>query len=700
MFRLAGVSLAFSLFAALLPVCAKDADNRDVDLAVRQFRGFYLSSSDGFRLKGTNEDSVQTDRAVTFARSLAESGKWTDIDYESPARSAWPPQNHLTRMTAMAAAAGGSHASEQERLLLLQALHKAFNFWILHDFQCKNWWYNEIGSPQAVGIIALLLGDQLLPSERAYASYKSLARYPIDRTGQNRVWLAGNALMRGLLMSDGSQITEASQAIWAQIQITTDEGLQPDFSFHQHGAQQQFGNYGLAFCVETARWGEILRGTRWALSPEKLGLFREYLLSGQNWVSWNGYMDISSCGRQLMPHCQRDKTQSVSLVMKKAALFDPDHSGDYLDFVSRNQGQTPNKLIGSRYFWRSEYLVHRQPTCAYTLKLSSTRVIGTEMVNQENLQGYHLADGALYLYRRGNEYEDIFPVWDWQKIPGVTCSQVRPPAFKTSSVESDFVGGLSAPNIAVGALDYHRSQERAKKAWFFQGDFVVCLGTAISGDGKNSEATTVNQCRLHGAVTLKAQGTKETLASGSRVVGNADVVEHDGWAYTFLEPARLNLFAGSASGTWKSIFNNPSASQAPSTEEIFKLWIDHGVGANGSQYAYVIGPSGTSPVGQIVSNSPDTQAVRFPDGTVAVVFWKAGTIQPFGDVRLSVDKPCVLALRDHNVYISDPTRRQPAIRIQWNNIERVIQLPSGGYAGSTIETRIPEENPAGLAAHG
>ena len=685
--RLAGVSLAFSLLITAFAASASDLKYPDLERAVGQFRAFYLGSADGFGLKGTNEDSVQTNQALNYARSLAAPGMWTDIDYESPARSAWPPQIHLSRMTAIAAAAGGSGATERERAVLLGALHKAFSFWIIHDFQCKNWWYNEIGAPQAIGVISLLLGDQLLPSEKAYASTKSLARFPIDRTGQNRVWLAGNALMRGLLMADDAQVESASLAIWEQIQVTTDEGLQPDFSFHQHGAQQQFGNYGLAFCVETARWGEILRNTRWALSPQRLALFRQYLLSGQNWVSWNGYMDISACGRQLMPHSQKDKTQSVCLVMKKAALFDPAYRHDYLDFVSRNQSHEANTLVGSRYFWRSEYLIHRQPACAYSLKLSSNRIIGTEMVNQENLLGYHLADGALYLYRRGNEYEDIFPVWDWQKVPGVTCAQVGPPAFKTSSVESDFVGGLSSASIAVGALDYRRSKEQARKAWFFQGNNVACLGSAIRGDGEDAEVTTLNQCMLQGPVSVKVHGRNEAVALGSHVLDAVDAVEHDGWLYTFLEPTRVSLFTGSAAGSWRRVFNNPSASPKVQSDNIFKLWIDHGEGATLGHYAYAIGPTESPPKVQVVANTADLQAVRFPDGTFAAVFWKAGAIAPFANARISVGSPCILAIHDHEVFASDPSRRQGSLKIDWNGTEKPVQLPSGGYAGSTIETQ-------------
>jgi len=37
-----------------------------------------------------------------------------------------------------------------------------------------------------------------------------------------------------------------------------------------------------------------------------------------------------------------------------------------------------------------------------------------EIVNSEGRKSHHLSDGANFLYLTGNEYKDIFPVWDWQ----------------------------------------------------------------------------------------------------------------------------------------------------------------------------------------------------------------------------------------------------------------------------------------------
>ena len=44
---------------------------------------------------------------------------------------------------------------------------------------------------------------------------------------------------------------------------------------------------------------------------------------------------------------------------------------------------------------------------------SPPALLNTELVNDEGKKSHHLADGFTLLYRRGDEYADIFPVWDW-----------------------------------------------------------------------------------------------------------------------------------------------------------------------------------------------------------------------------------------------------------------------------------------------
>src|SRR5579862_6453174 len=165
--------------------------------AVDQFCAFHLSR------RGGSEREPDPQQAIAFARSQKADGSWSDLTYTSAARSGWPPYDHCSRMASMAmAVAGDMDVSAGDRQRLLDGVHRAFRFWIRHDFQCTNWWYNEIGLPKLIGTCALLLGKNLTPDEYAYVTQTSLSRYGIGMTGQNKVWLAGNALMLGLLKGD------------------------------------------------------------------------------------------------------------------------------------------------------------------------------------------------------------------------------------------------------------------------------------------------------------------------------------------------------------------------------------------------------------------------------------------------------------------------------------------------------------------
>lgn len=654
----------------------------DAQRATRQFREFYLGPADAFAMRDNNEIPPDPARASAYARALHKDGTWSDIDYASSARSGWPPAVHYTRMASMATTAERPGASDADRTLLLQATHRAFAYWIAHDFQCPNWWYNEIGTPKTIGTCALLLGDDLEPAEYDYVTRTLLPRYPIARTGQNKVWLAGNALMLGLLTGEVKIVREASDAIWSEVRITTDEGIQPDFSFHQHGHQQQFGNYGMAFAVETARWAGILRETPWQLPAENLRVFRDYLLKGENWVSWRGAMDISACGRQFMPHSPISKTENLARVMAQAAVFDPGYAADYHAFIARNHPGAPNDLVGDTYFWRSDYLIHRRPNWTATLKMSSHRVIGAELVNSENLSGYHIGDGALYLYRDSGEYADIFPVWDWRKIPGVTCAQTQVPDFKTSSVPTDFVGGISDGRFGCAALDYRRDGVTAKKAWFFADDVVVCLGADLSGPKTAVLVTTLNQCLRRGPIRVHSASGWTTTAAGSRALDAIDAVEHGGWAYTLLETAALRLESGPAAGNWHRVFNNPDSPKADVTKDVFTLWIDHGAEATRARYAYAIGPTGTEVAPRVLANSPALQAVRLADDRVALVFWSAGEARLPDGRTVGVDEPALLLVSGNSLQVVDPTEKLTAIQVRLANETRTLPLPSGPRAGT------------------
>ena len=85
-------------------------------------------------------------------------------------------------------------------------------------------------------------------------------------TGQNKIWLAGNVLLRALLENDWKLVREARTVIGSEIMVGAGEGIQADWSFHQHGPQQQFGNYGLSFISNMGFYSEVFAGTSLAFT--------------------------------------------------------------------------------------------------------------------------------------------------------------------------------------------------------------------------------------------------------------------------------------------------------------------------------------------------------------------------------------------------------------------------------------------------
>lgn len=81
-------------------------------------------------------------------------------------------------------------------------------------------------------------------------------------TGQNKVWLAGNVMMRALLQNDYELVKMARDTIASEIVTGGAEGIKDDWCFHQHGAQQQFGNYGLSFVSGMSFFSGLFQGRR------------------------------------------------------------------------------------------------------------------------------------------------------------------------------------------------------------------------------------------------------------------------------------------------------------------------------------------------------------------------------------------------------------------------------------------------------
>ncbi len=651
---------------------------------------------------------------LAAARMLAEGieadGRWSDVDYATDERSAWPARCHLERTLSLARA---RRFCEGE---LDSALTRALDFWLSRDLQNWNWWHNQIGVPRLAGSSAFLFESGLSAGARGkIIEILARARWShwngqtwSDWTGANLLWIAYNVLLRGCIENVPALCQEACERVYAEIRVAQigEEGMQADMSFHQHGALLYSGGYGLDFAENAAQFLILTHGTPWQAPAECLRLFASFVLDGQQWMVRHGIFDYGTLDREIT-RGPKDLRKFAAAVEELADGGITPRRAEMAAFARRLGGKLEPALHGHRHYWRSDFAVHQRPAFYTSVRMSSRRTVVAECCNDEGKQSHHLADGLTYILRDGGEYRDVFPVWDWRRLPGTTALQSPGPLDARTVGRrggGTFVGGVSDGDYGVAVMDLNRDGLRGRKAWFYFDESFVCLGNGIAcDDGSGPVFTSINQCALRSAVTAYGKpGETHFLAPGkSYDLSAANRVEHDGVLYHFPETMPVRARLAPQTGSWSGI---GTGSAEVLTREVFSLWIDHGVQPGGGErYAYTVVPMGNADAHgaaeyeiaqiKILANTPAIQAVCHQAlRLVGIVFWEPGIITIPNGGRVAVNRPCVVLCQDRRpegmrLSIANPTNEAATIHVEYANRCLCFDLP-GGLKGGQGVTRV------------
>lgn len=667
------------------------------------------------RALGPTDDVASQDIAhiaPRLAGSLGPEGKWPDIDYGDQSRSEWKAVSHLQNLLRMAVAYRIGAEGGRPDAPLKQKITAALRWWLEADPQNPNWWHNQIGTPKLLGETALFLGDDVPPDALPHI-ISVLKRSDWTKwAGQNLVWGCENQIVRGLLSRDPEVVKQGFARMYEEVRTSPPggEGIMPDFSFHQHGAQFYSGGYGLNFASDVGAFIAFAWGTASQAPTDRMALYTRYVLDGEAWMTRGNTFDYSATGREITrkgkvatPRAEQGLTlttigQAFHLgdVVRLLAGLGVPRKEEYAAFAARLEGRRgAPQLSGNRHYWCSDYMAHRRPQFFASVRMFSSRLVNTEIINGEGKRSHHLADGCTFVYRSGDEYRDIFPVWDWSKVPGTTAElkELSPddggPRYKTDAV---FVGGVSDGAYGLAAQELRREHLRARKAWMMLDDGFVALGAGITCDSDRPVVTSVNQCLLRGRV-VEAPG--------------ANFVWHDGVAYLLPAGQKFRVTHGAQTGRWSDI---GVGSDKPVTEQVFSLWLDHGARPGDAEYVYVVIPGLSKAVAarrardtgvEILSNGAALQAVSAPKlGLVGVVFWSAGRLES-GRQTISADQPCLLMVQERGkrlrVGVANP--KNEALRLKVTIGRKLtgenathtaagttitFDLPGGAMAGSTV----------------
>lgn len=587
-------------------------------------------------------------------QTLNSSGLFPDVQYNDGAdRSEWLTAIHLQRCLMLAVAYASNSSTWSGNATVASASLICTSSWVGHDFQNTNWWWMQFGVPHLVAKSLFLVPNaNTLQAANAIIFPRNSLNYTTGWLGANRVWSCTINILIGLVNSNSTHIDASYALLHDGLAITTDDGIQADLSFHQHGPLAYFSyGYGAHFASNALTAEAVATGTRWSTngtSPVWNNL-AGYITQGARWVSTGGIWHTGAMGRHESYYKSLDSfgvsdghyhTYAAYTAFSLAfpsyvAPMDSPLTVLYAPllplFSNRSVGGSDMKAFyeqvmagdgsggvsGHRRFWRTDYSVHSMPSrsISFSLHTYGNRTLNSECVNSENLLGRTLADGLLMSCSSGREYEGIYPVWRWSLLPGTTEVQLSGAGVYTcentqitaAADRQPFVGGASDDWLGVACMDLARSDEGghafgARKSWFFFEDGVVALGAGIQSDGDINLTTGIEQRLLDASSPVLYQtsssATPNTLTPGSPAVNSTDLqwMWHSNRLYIQMQKpsdsgigAYASIHANNQSGSWADIVDAPGDSAAVSLPVLLH-YVHHGpvTQAQPTTYAYAI----------------------------------------------------------------------------------------------------------------
>lgn len=626
---------------------------------------------------------------------LTANGEFSDINYKDQSKTNWQPIDHLDRVKDFVFAYTMTQTNYFEKEELYTKIVASLEAWYAQNPTSKNWWNIEIAIPRSLGLslIQMRRASKQLPAQLEKKLIDRMAANAGDLSkeeGANLTDVATDYFYRACLTKDQDMLDLSISAAYGPLKIVDkgNQGFQHDMSFHQHGPQLYIGGYGDELIKGVTNFALNTMGTNYALEGKQLAVLSEFVRNVYFGAMRGQYMHYNAIGRSVSRANATNKSSMSRNIETLQLQLDPANSVEYADGIKRMKGQEPAnyKIEASNKFYpQSDYVVHARPDYSFSVRAVSDRTSHIENGNKENLLSYFMTFGSTVMMQTGSEYADIFPVWNWNRVPGVTNPQVSKMPLRGDwgiMGTEKFVGGASDNMYAVMAYAHKDDQIKdevttAQKAWFLFDDEIVSLGAGIQSTSAFAINTTLEQSLLLGDVTVFNSKAEAKLNKDSEQTYDqtATWVHHNNMGYVFPNGGKVSVSNKTQKGTWQAINNNQGDAQV--FKDVFTLYFDHGVKPSAGSYAYILLPNkkvadvkayNASNI-EIVANTADMQAVVHKGLNICqVVFYKAGKLE-YKDMTIEADKPSVVMLRDFKapkpkLTVADPTQSKVKVTVK------------------------------------
>ena len=661
-------------------------------------------------LTGTNNSSATLNNLATTANSYwstmnTSAGRtylWSDLTLGSGQSGINTGSSHMDstfgRLSTMAQAWATAGCSLQGNSALASAITNGLDWMCANCYttsasEYDNWWDWEIGGLQSFNNAALLIYPVLTASQ--IANYNACVDH-FQPPNNGHVWYTGANLtdqckgmfIRSIIGQSSNLMTYAQINLSAVFPyVTNSDGFYLDGSFVFHGYFPYTGGYGATLLADVGQLVNLLNTSPWQITDPNLTNVFNWVIQAYEPTCYHGEWMAMMQGRTFARGSAG--SGSVPWMIPPIEQFAPPAISNAIASWAGTLSMPPSQyqfasmdcVVG----WRTNFCVG--------LRMSSSRIANYESFAGENLHGWFMGDGMMYLYMGSGESQftsDFWPTVDMYHLPGTTeetITRADAAQWSGATTSQPWVGGAQVGNLygTEGMSQTTTNQPgtavlTARKSWFMFDNEIVCLGAGITCGDASEVDTTVEDRRLGTSptsnFTVNGVVHPPVIGWGSNLTSTTWCAL-DGVAGYYFPGGATNLHAAyvANTGSWYAIDNSESSTLY--TDNYLTLWFNHGNLPTNATYAYVVLPNYTaanmatyasSPDMVVLTNTTTVQAASKPvAGLVAANFWVDGTNSAN---IITVNKKSAIIVSQNSyqisVGVSDPT--------QTNNSSIVVTL--------------------------
>ncbi len=376
---------------------------------------------------------------------------------------------------------------------LLQEFYVFFNNENLMDTYYGNWWDWEIGVPNQLSQLFVIMEDEIAAADPdLFANYIAcLDAYlqngkdgDVDltsrfHTGANLADITMNRILQGIVTKDGDRITKGvadMMTVFAQIDPNNivngnTDGVYADGSFIQHHRVAYTGSYGTTLLKKASQSVIVLSGTRFQ-PVDQLDTLQEWIYDCFTPITYEGYVmeivkgraisrtgtgygdcnTIVDCSLQILPFLNEEEGAALREHIKylvnsragtktTAANLSLGVIGSFTEIMNDDTAAVNHSATGHYAFNAMDRNVHVREDYAFALARSSDRISKYEYMSGENKQAWFQGDGVFYLYQadrnQAQSYGHVFyAIVGAYNLPGTTV-----PVEKRLTIQ-EWTGGL------------------------------------------------------------------------------------------------------------------------------------------------------------------------------------------------------------------------------------------------------------------